>query len=203
MTRLPTCGHACPWGHQLGRHGREPGPGQHDHRGKGEVDPRRSGAGKRCWRIRRERARRLQAKTWPIAIPSEQRSGGRRQGLLPPGPMKPIPPAMKCRGPCQLIEPGGPAGVPGGKPSIGSATKMPAPMSPRPYRPRRMGPHVPARPGCRRCRIPAAAAMTRRPDTMKLATWIQPSEPLLMRLRACRRISKPSRKMTCSRPTTT
>jgi hypothetical protein len=67
--------------------------------------------------------------------------------VAPISPKKPIPPAMKCRGPCQLIEAGGPGGVPGGKPSIGSATKIPAPISPTPYTASKMGPAVPPRPG--------------------------------------------------------
>lgn len=39
---------------------------------------------------------------------------------------KPMPPATKCSVPCQLIDAGGPAGVPAGKPSCGSARKTPA-----------------------------------------------------------------------------
>src|SRR5215213_6691519 len=43
----------------------------------------------------------------------------------------PIPPVTKCRMPCPLIS-WASAGVPGGNPSAGSATKIPAPISPRP-----------------------------------------------------------------------
>ena len=39
--------------------------------------------------------------------------------------VKPIPPAAKCSSPCQEIAPG-PSGVPTGKPSAGSARKIPA-----------------------------------------------------------------------------
>src|SRR5829696_257328 len=45
--------------------------------------------------------------------------------------MNPIPPDARCARPCQLKAPG-PAGVPGGNPSAGSAMKNPAPTWPAP-----------------------------------------------------------------------
>jgi len=47
-------------------------------------------------------------------------------------PVNPTVPTMKCIKPCQLIGLFS-SGVPGGKPSAGSALKIPAPINPKPY----------------------------------------------------------------------
>ena len=54
----------------------------------------------------------------------------------------------KWSSPIVVIVVGGPSGVPGGKPSTGSAEKLAATNMVRPDRPNSNGPHVAARPGC-------------------------------------------------------
>src|SRR6266487_5317578 len=87
----------------------------------------------------------------------------------------------------------GPAGDPGGKPSAGSARKMPATTSPTPNVAisravqRRPQPDRTAR------RTPTATATTITPVTRKLVIWIHPRSPLDSTLAGCRRRSNPSR----------
>ncbi|MDF2709200.1 MAG: hypothetical protein K0R62_4852 [Nonomuraea muscovyensis] len=50
--------------------------------------------------------------------------------------------ANACSIPCQARSVAWPSGVPGGKSSVGSATKTPPHTSAAPYRPSRMGPHA-------------------------------------------------------------
>src|SRR5215212_1921545 len=100
--------------------------------------------------------------------------------------MNPIPPDARCTRPYQLKAPG-PAGVPGGNPSAGSAMKNPAPTWPAPKMPSSTGTarSLSARP------MPVAAAMTIRPLRTSTPEWIQPNGPSSIRLQLCRLKSKP------------
>src|SRR5580765_4711572 len=91
-------------------------------------------------------------------------------------PRNPTPPLTKCMRPCVLMVRGGPCGVPGGKPSAGSATKMPAAIRPNPYALSSNGPHVrpgdalpdgPADSSPKALRSPAAQIMTSNPVITK------------------------------------
>jgi hypothetical protein len=89
-----------------------------------------------------------------------------------------------CSKACPFIVVGMPLGVPGGKPSPGSAWKMPPAMVPVPKTTTNRGAHRPpilppsARP------IPTAPAMVSNPVRRKLAFWIQPRSPIPSRLTA-------------------
>ena len=111
----------------------------------------------------------------------------------------PTSPVTKWSSPIVVIVVGGPSGVPGGKPSTGSAVKIAARIIPTPTRPMRIGPHVRPRPVRSARRIPIAAAITRPPQTKKLATWIQPRSPLLRTLAGWRVMSNPGRVNACPR----
>lgn len=87
-----------------------------------------------------------------------------------------------CMSPWKLTVEGRPAGALGGKPLMGSATKMPVAISPAPYRASNRGAQVAAGPLPRARRTPKAQAMTMRPVMTTLASWIQPSGPLLSKL---------------------
>ena len=118
-----------------------------------------------------------------------------------PGPFTPdigVAPAAKWISPAVLIVSGKPSGVPGGKPSTGSAGKTAARIIPTPYSPTI---HPPAERGRSARAIPYAAASTRSPQTTKLTVWTHPQGPLARLLRAWRPRSKPSRSHAWASPT--
>ena len=116
---------------------------------------------------------------------------------LTPRKVKPRAPAMKWIMPRVLIEVGIPSGVPGGKPSIGSALKAAATTMLRPKRP---SSQLVALWGWSTLASPIAAAITITPVTMKVAVCIHPLWPFASTLSGCRAKSKPSLTNPCMMP---
>ena len=92
---------------------------------------------------------------------------------------------------------------PTGKPSAGSARNTPASTSPAPNTASSRGTQRNPGPVTSARRRPTANATTISPVSTRLATWIQPSEPLASVDHACRVRSKPSRVSACASETTT
>jgi len=106
--------------------------------------------------------------------------------------VNPRAPAAKWASPVALIEVGNPLGVPGGKPSTGSARKIAATSMDTPKLPKN---HVTSRDFCPSTRPnPIAAATTIKPVSTKFAVCIHPPGPFANRLSGCRPSSKPSRR---------